>query len=152
ERVWELPVDAARTRPRRMRRGLVHLLQPRWERAGQAVGATAVLVYALAAHGAGPSSLLLLLLMAAFWVALLALSVLAARFGVGNVRWDVVEIVLRGPDRDPVRVPPFSLSAALVQILLMALTFILVRVLSPDALYGSVMRPSLDLLLATLVA
>ena len=76
------------------------------------------------------------------------MSLIAARFGVKHPRWDVVEIVLKGPGREPTRLPPFSLSAVLVQFLLLSATFVAVRALSPGQLYDGVLRPTATLVLA----
>ena len=71
-----------------------------------------------------------------------ALSALAARWGVARPDIDVVHFVVRRPSRKDIEIPGLSISAAVLQILLGAFTLPTIKLLPASAMYQPELAPS----------
>ncbi|MCC6381048.1 MAG: hypothetical protein IT304_00990 [Dehalococcoidia bacterium] len=142
--VWRMPVQAAAgervvLEPRQ-------LLVPHWAGSVKCLAGALFLAWAAAGEGRSTASALLLPFALLLPVGGLGLSLVAARFGTTRPDLDVVTLVIRRPERPERPLPPVSLSAAVVQVVVNLGAFPLVLALPPSILYRPEIAPSPALL------
>jgi hypothetical protein len=141
--IWRLPVIEAETSDRtqiRLAASVVFL--PHWAGGAKAIAGVAMLIVAARSEGWGPESLGLAPFVVATGALVVALSALAARWGVARPDIDVVHFVVRRPSRKDIEIPGLSISAAVLQILLGAFTLPTIKLLPASAMYQPEIAPS----------
>jgi hypothetical protein len=150
--IWRLPIAALQTsRKTDVDLAASALLLPHWAALAR-FGAGMVLVGLAAGHeGLAPESLGLIPFIAALAWLIVAMSALLARLALIRPEIDVAEVAVRwgGKLRE---LPPLSLSASVLQVLLTLVTLPLAKLLSPSILYQPDLSPSAKALFALLAA
>jgi hypothetical protein len=150
--IWRLPVAQLQTSARtQIELAGSTLLIPHW--AALARFAAGAVLMALAAwhEGLAPASLALIPFTLALAWLILVISAVFARVAVIRPEFDVVQANVRWGGRLR-EFPPLSLSAALLQFLLSIATVPAAKLLDPTVLYQPELAPSLEALLAVLIA
>ncbi len=150
--IWRLPVAQLQTSERtRIELAGSALLIPHW--AALARFAAGVILMAVAAWHEGlalASVALIPFILALAWL-VLVISAAFARVALIRPEMDVVQVNVRWGGRDR-EFPPGSLSASVLQFLLSILTIPAAKLLDPTVLYQPELAPSLEALLAVLIA
>jgi hypothetical protein len=150
--IWRLPVAELQTSERTdVKLAASALVLPHW--GGLARSAAGVVCLGLAGwhEGLGPASVGLLPFVAALAWSILAISAVLARGGVARPDIDVVQFIVRWGRRENA-VPPISIGASALQLLLAILTIPAAKLLPPTVLYRPEVAPSMGVLLFTLAA
>ena len=151
--IWRLPVIEAETSDRtavRLAASIAFI--PHWAGGAKAIAGTAMLGTAAWHEGLSVASIGLLPVAMASGVLVLAISALAARWGVARPALDVVTFVMKRPKRKDYQLPGISITASIVQIVLGAMTLPIVKAFPPSALYQPEVAPSPAFLAGTLLA
>jgi hypothetical protein len=150
--IWRLPVAQLQTSERtRIELAGSALLIPHW--AALARFAAGVILMAVAAWHEGlalASVALIPFVLALAWL-VLVISAAFARVALIRPEMDVVQVNVRWGGRDK-EFPPGSLSASVLQFLLSISTIPAAKLLDPTVLYQPELAPSLEALLAVLIA
>lgn len=146
--IWRLPVAEARLsdEPHDVHFAASVLFIPHWAGGAKAIAGAIFAVYAMVREGTGFATPGVLLIIVFVCLASVGLSMVFARLGVLRPDVDVYEIVVRRPGHEDFALPPVSLGAAVVQLLLNIGSFPAVKLLPPGVLYQPEMAPSLGLL------
>ena len=145
--LWHLPVQQLHQRsPVDLR----SLRQPHWESLGRVAAAVLFLLAALLSEGASPDSILLLPLVLLTAGVLFATSAIASWLGVRWPETDVLQLSLRWRERDHT-LPALSLSASILQFLMVVGALPLMRALPRSTLFRPEFAPTTGLLLTMLV-
>jgi hypothetical protein len=150
--IWRLPVAQLQT-SERTQIGLAGsaLLIPHWAALAR-FGAGAVLMAVAASHeGLALASVALIPLVLALAWLVVVISAAFARVALIRPEMDVVQVNVRWGGRDR-EFPPGSLSASVLQFLLSISTIPAAKLLDPTVLYQPELAPSLEALLAVLIA
>ena len=148
--IWRLPVAELQTSKRtHVTLAASALLLPHW--GGLARAAAGVVCLGLAAwhDGLGPASAVLLPFLVAVAWCILAISAVLARVGVARPDVDVVQFVVRWGTREK-ELPPISIGASVLQVMLAIATIPAVRLLPPSVLYQPEIGPSATAFLVAL--
>lgn len=137
---WQLPVRAAAGETVAL--GRATLLRPHWAGSVKSLAGGIFLAWAGAGEGVTAASALLIPFALLLAVGGVGLSLAAARFGSARPDLDVVAVVVRRPGRPERSLPPLSLSAAAVQVVINLGAFPLVLALPPSILYRPEIAPS----------
>jgi hypothetical protein len=148
--IWRLPVAELQTSGRTdVKLALSTLVLPHW--GGLARGAAGLVCFALAAWqerlAAESAALVPFLAGIAWWI--LALSAVLARVGVARPELDVVQFVVRWGSRER-EVPPISVGASVLQLVLAIVTIPAIKALPPSVLYQPELAPSAEALAVVL--
>lgn len=148
--IWRLPVAEVQTRRTTKIRlaASTILLIPHWGGLARAAAGLAIMVAAIIAEGIGPATALLPLIMVLWAAILVGISMILARGGVERPDLDVIQFIIRRPTGDH-EVPPISLGASFLQLLLSIATIPVAKALSPSIIYQPEMGPSLGTLIVT---
>ena len=146
--IWRLPVAEAKLGPgpRDVKFAASTVLIPHWGGGVKCIAGVAFVVYALAAEGAGPATVLLPVVVVLISAASVGVSMAFARLGVARPDVDVYEIVVKRPGHKALNLPGVSLGASFVHLLLNIGAFPAVKLLPPQTLYQPEMGPSAALL------
>jgi hypothetical protein len=145
--VWRLPVAAAKLEPGTpIRFAASTILIPHWAGGVKSVAGLVFLTWAAVRVGVGWNTATIAVVLLDVCIVAMALSMIVARAGCARPDLDVFQISLSRPGRAPTVLPGMSAGAALVQALLNVLTFPLVKLLDPSALYSPELSPSPQLL------
>lgn len=150
--IWRMPVAELQTK----RSTKIHLaasavLIPHWGGAARAVAGFAMMAVAAWNEGVSFTSVGLIPVLAMLAVAMVALSLIVARWGVDHTDLDVVQIVIRRAGKDQELVP-ISLGASVFQMLLSICTIPAIKLLPPDAFYLPEFAPSAEALAIIAIA
>jgi hypothetical protein len=150
--IWRLPVAQLQTSGRtEVKLALSALLIPHWAALARFAAGLVLMGIAAWHEGLAPASLALIpLILALAWL-VLVVSAAFARVALIRPEFDVVQINLRWGGRER-EFPPGSLSASVLQFLLSIATIPAAKLLDPTVLYQPELAPSLEALLAVLVA
>ncbi|MPZ24635.1 MAG: hypothetical protein GEU28_14140 [Dehalococcoidia bacterium] len=148
--IWRLPVAEVQTkRTTRIRLAASTLLLiPHWGGLARAAAGVVLVVAAGVAEGFGPASLLLPVIMVLFAALLVGLSMILARAGVARPDLDVIQFIVRRPTGDT-EVPPISIGASFLQLLLGIATIPMAKAFSPSIFYRPEIGPSPEALAVT---
>jgi hypothetical protein len=149
--IWHLPIAQTQTSDRTdVRLAASALLLPHW--GGLARAAAGLVLVAAAAwnQGVGPATVSLVPFVLGLAVAILAVSALLARAGVGRPDVDVVQFVVRWRRRER-ELAPISLGASFLQFTLGIVTIPAVKLFPPSVLYQPEIATSAETLLITFV-
>jgi hypothetical protein len=141
--IWRLPVAQANTpADTQVRLALDTLLVPQWGAAAK-VGAGVVMVLAAGwVEGWNLGSLTLVPMAVLLAVAVLALSLVVAHWGVARPDLDVVSLVIRRPRHADRELRGISLGGILIQLLTEIGVFPLVKLTQPTMLYQPALAPA----------
>jgi hypothetical protein len=145
--IWRLPVAELQTSERTdVKLAASTLVLPHW--GGLARSAAGVVCLGIAAWqtGLGPASAALLPFLFAVAWSILAVSAVLARGGVMRPDIDVVQFVVRWGRREK-ELPPISIGASVLQVVLAIATIPAVKLLPPSVLYRPELGPSENALL-----
>lgn len=148
--IWRLPIAQAETSERtHVRLAASAMLLPHW--GGLARSAAGLVCVAVAAwkEGVGPATISLVPFVLGLAVAILAVSALLARAGVGRPDIDVVQFIVRWRKREK-ELAPISIGASFLQFVLGIVTIPAVKLFKPSVLYQPEIAASAVALLATL--
>ncbi|MEX2238405.1 MAG: hypothetical protein WEB00_12830 [Dehalococcoidia bacterium] len=149
--IWRLPVAEIQTRRSteiKLAASTI-LLIPHWGGLARAAAGFVLIAGAAISEGVGPVTLLLPVVLLIFAWILVGLSMILARFGVARPDLDVIQFIIRRGGKD-VEVPPISIGASFLQLLLSIATIPVAKAISPSILYQPEMGPSLGLIAAAL--
>lgn len=144
--LWRLPVVEATTSRSTQVQLAPTVLVPHWPALAKAAAGLAMTVASAVIEGVSPMTLGVVPLVLLLAIAVLALSLITARFGVTHPSQDVLQLVVKRPNREDQPLPGVSLSALVLQFVLNILTFPAVKLLPPDALFQPELAPSPALL------
>jgi hypothetical protein len=148
--VWRLPVAEVQTPSKtKIHLAATTIFIPHWGGAARAAAGLLMMGVAAWNEGLGIASLGLLPLIAALAFAVLAVSVVIARFGVDRPDIDVVQLIVRRAGKD-FEVPPISIGASFFQMILSIITIPAVKALPRDVLYQPEFAPSPGALAVTI--
>lgn len=148
--IWRLPVAQLQTSPRTdVKLAASALLLPHWGGLARAAAGFACVLAAGWQEGVGPGTLLLLPFVLILAWAVLAVSAVLARAGVARPDLDVLQFVVRWGEREK-EMPPISIGASVLQLLLSVATLPIAKLLSPTVLYRPALGPSALVLLVAL--
>jgi hypothetical protein len=150
--IWRLPVAQLQTSERtQIELAGSALLIPHWAALARFAAGAVLMAVAAWHEGLAPASLALVpLILALAWL-ILVISAAFARVAVIGPEIDVVQVNLRWGGRLR-EFPPVSLSAVVLQFLLSIFTVPAAKLLDPTVLYQPELAPSLEALLAVLIA
>ena len=150
--IWRLPAAEIKTSRRTsVRFAASAMLLPHWGGGARAAAGLCLIVASAAHEGVSLETLWLVPLLACLTICFLAVSAAIARAGVLVPETDTVQVSLRWRGRDH-NFQPLSLSASVQQFVLGILTLPAVKSLSPGALFGPELRPSMVALAAVVLA
>lgn len=150
--IWRLPVAEMQTKPStEVRLAASTILVPHWGGAARFAAGAALIVAAGIGEGFGAASAVLAPLLIMLAVIVLAFSVLFARFGVARPNIDTLQLLIRRPGAEH-ELPPLSISASLLQLVIGIITLPAVKVIEPGALYQPEIGPSPASLATVLLA
>ncbi len=148
--IWHLPVAEMETSKRTpVRLAASVMLIPHWGGGARALAGSIMIFVSGYKEGMGIESLLLLPLLAGLVVLFLGISAALGRIGVAYPDTDILQFVIRWRGKEQ-EMEPLSISASIQQFVLGILTLPAVEVLAPDTLFGAAIRPSPEMLAATL--
>lgn len=150
--IWRLPVAEVQTSDRtQVELAGSTMLIPHWAALARFAAGVVLMSIAASHEGLGAASLALVpLILALAWL-ILAISAVFARIALIRPEFDVFQANVQWGGRLR-EFPPVSLSAVLLQLLLSMATVPAAMLLDPKLLYQPELAPSLDALLAVLVA
>lgn len=141
--IWRLPAAEAELAPKgHVRFAATTILIPHWVGGVKSLGGAALLGWTFFEEGTGPASLGLIPAVALIILIGLGLSALVARLGVARPDLDVIQIVMKRPGKPDHALPPTSIGASTVQLLLNIGVFPIVKALPPDPFYRPEPGPS----------
>jgi hypothetical protein len=150
--IWRLPIAELRTSERTaVRLAPSALLLPHWGGLARFVAGLVCLAGAAWQVGLSPASVGLVPLVLALAWAIVAISAVLARAGVGRPDIDVVQFVVRWGRRER-ETAPLSISASVFQFVLTISTIPAVKLLPPSVLYQPELGPSRTALVIALAA
>jgi hypothetical protein len=140
--IWRMPVAELQTkRTTKIHLAATTIFIPHWGGAARAAAGFAMMAVAAWHEGLSAASIGLVPLIVLLAFAMVALSLVIARWGVDNTDVDVVQIVIRRAGRDH-ELMPISLGASVFQMLLSICTIPAIKLLSPDAFFQPAFAPS----------
>lgn len=141
--IWRLPVAEAQTSDRTsIRLALDVVLVPRWAALAKVAAGAVMLGAAASREGVSAETAGVLVVAVGIAAGSLALSLIAARFGVARPDLDVVWVVLRRPLRGERELPGLSLSGTFMQLIANIGVIPAVKLLPPSVLYDSGVAPA----------
>jgi hypothetical protein len=150
---WRLPVLAVDSgSDERVTLAASTMFIPHWAGAAKSLAGLVMVVIVAIDTGVGWATAAILPFAFATAILVVAISVVAARFGVVRPDLDVIRFIIRRPRREDRELPGMSLTASTLQIVLGALTLPAIKVFEPAAFYQPEIGPSPDVLLGTTLA
>lgn|GEM_PF-4172959 len=140
--VWRMPVIQSDLGNTDVKLAASTVFIPHWAGGAKAIAGGACLVAAARAEGLSPATAGLLPFAVLTAALVVAVSVVAARFGTARPDLDVVRFIIRRPARDDLELPGVSISASILQVVLGAFTLPTVKLLPPGSLYRPEIGPS----------
>ncbi|MGE3076248.1 MAG: hypothetical protein AB7N24_10240 [Dehalococcoidia bacterium] len=151
--VWRLPVLEAETSNRtNIKLALSVIAIPHWAGGAKALAGLAMVVFAARSEGISPATVGIVPLIVCTNVFVVAVSAMAARWGVARVDLDVLQIVVRRPRHRDLEIPGISIVSSVVQIVLGAFTLPVVKIAPPSVLFRPELAPSNSFLVVMALA
>lgn len=151
--VWRLPVAQANTHNRTaVRFAATTVFIPHWAAGAKSLAGLGMVSFAALRSGIGVATVGLPAVVLLIAVGVLALSALAARWGVAHPDLDVFHIVIKRPGKPELALPGISLVGMLIQLVINIGAFPLVKTLTPDVFYRPAIGPSPGMLYTCLLA
>jgi hypothetical protein len=149
--LWRLPIAELATSDRtHTKLAASALLIPHWGAVARCAAGAICLALVAWQVGLSPASIGLVPLVAAFAVAIVAVSAIVARAGVARPERDVVQFVVRWGGRER-EMMPLSIGASILQFALSIVTIPAAKLLPPSVLYQPELAPSAVMLAVSLL-